>query len=170
MNREQTGTDGCARSALWGRLAGTWATAFAALHFYWALGGDVGLDTSAGPLATERRLWFVIAGLWGVGALCLLGTLLAWSLTKGRLRGIPALPARRLAWAISALLLTRGIGIEVLLLTHTTHLNTSIGDQQQAWTLALWNPWFIAGGLTFGLAALHAGRQADTKTPPTPDR
>ncbi|MFF1651731.1 DUF3995 domain-containing protein [Streptomyces sp. NPDC058240] len=68
-----------------------WAAAFAGLHFYWAVGGDVGLSISAGPLATERPLWFVVAGLWGVGALCLLGALLAWLLARSRLRGGPAL-------------------------------------------------------------------------------
>ncbi|MFE0642351.1 hypothetical protein ACFW2Y_12175 [Streptomyces sp. NPDC058877] len=43
------------------------------LHLSWGLGGDAGLSVFAGPLATERPLWFVVAGLWGVGGRCLLG-------------------------------------------------------------------------------------------------
>lgn len=142
-----------------------WAAAFAGLHFYWAVGGDVGLSISAGPLATERPLWFVIAGLWGVGALCLLGALLAWLLARSRLRGVPARLARWLGWGVSALLLARGIGIEVLLLTSTTHLDTSVSAGQRTWTLALWNPWFIAGGLAFGLATLRSRRLTDAEPP-----
>ncbi|MGH3756073.1 MAG: esterase-like activity of phytase family protein, partial [Pseudonocardiaceae bacterium] len=51
---------------------------FAALHFYWALGGDAGLASVAGTeLAAERPQWFVLAGLWGVGLLLVAGTGLA---------------------------------------------------------------------------------------------
>jgi hypothetical protein len=136
------------------------------LHFYWAIGGDVGLSISAGPLATERPLWFVVAGLWGVGAVCLLGALLAWLLGWSELRGASALLARWLGCGVSALLLARGIGIEVLLLTNTMHLDASVSEGQRAWTLALWNPWFIAGGLAFGLAALRSRRHSDAEPPP----
>ena len=126
MKREPEGS-GAEPSTLWARIACLWAAAFAGLHFYWAVGGDVGLSISAGPLATQRPLWFVIAGLWGGGVLCLLGALLAWLLARSGLRGATALPARWLGWGVSALLLVRGIGIEVLLLTNTTHLDTSVG-------------------------------------------
>ncbi|MFI7095352.1 DUF3995 domain-containing protein [Streptomyces lydicus] len=165
MRRQPEGT-GTEPSTLWGRIACLWAAAFAGLHFYWAVGGEVGLSVSAGPLATTRPLWFVVAGLWGVGALCLLGALLAWLLARPRLRGVPALLARGLGWGVSALLLVRGIGIEVLLLTDATDLNTSVGVGQRAWTLALWNPWFIAGGLAFGLATLRSHRRAVAKPLP----
>ncbi|MFG2399104.1 DUF3995 domain-containing protein [Streptomyces lydicus] len=165
MRRQPAGT-GAEPSTLRGRIACLWAAAFAGLHFYWAVGGEVGLSISAGPLATTRPLWFVVAGLWGVGALCLLGALLAWLLARPRLRGVPALLARWLGWGVSALLLVRGIGIEVLLLTNATDLNTSVSVGQRAWTLALWNPWFIAGGLAFGLATLRSHRHAVAKPPP----
>ncbi|MBW5426013.1 DUF3995 domain-containing protein [Streptomyces sp. BG9H] len=156
---EETGRGAGRPATLWGRIACLWATAFAGLHFYWALGGDAGLSISAGPLADERPLWFVLAGLWGVGALCLLGASLAWLLATPRLRGVPALLARWLGWGVSALLLVRGVGVKVLLLTDTTHLDGSVSAGQRAWTLALWNPWFIAGGLTFALATLRAREQ-----------
>ncbi|MGX8909385.1 hypothetical protein ACR820_29855 [Streptomyces netropsis] len=69
-------------------------------------------------------------------------------------------------WGASALLLARGIGVEVLLLTtSTTHLDSSVSASQRAWTLALWNPWFIAGGLAFGFAALRSGRHTDAQAP-----
>ena len=42
--------------------------------------------------------------------------------------------------------------------------NRSIGPEQRQWTLLLWNPWFVAGGLAFGLAALAAAR-AEPRAP-----
>lgn len=155
MNRAPERRSGSAPSRLWGRIACGWSLAFAGLHFYWGLGGDVGLSVSAGPLATERPLWFVVAGLWGVGGLCLLGAVRARLLTRSDLRGTPATPVRWLGWGISAVLLARGIGIEVMLLTGAGDVGASVSEQQRTWTLVLWNPWFIAGGVAFGLATLH---------------
>ncbi|MFD4370259.1 DUF3995 domain-containing protein [Streptomyces sp. NPDC058486] len=165
MNRGRERTGGSGRSALWGRIACGWAVAFAGLHFYWGLGGDVGLSVSAGPLATERPLWFVVAGLWGVGALCLLAAVLAQLLTRSDLRKTPAALVRWLGWGVSAVLLIRGIGLELMLLTGTAPLDASVSEQQKVWTLALWNPWFIAGGIAFGLATLRAGRHTDAAPP-----
>ncbi|MFE0700836.1 DUF3995 domain-containing protein [Streptomyces sp. NPDC058872] len=165
MNREQEGTGGSTRSARWGRIACGWAVAFAGVHFYWGLGGDVGLSVAAGPLATERPLWFVVAGLWGVGGLCLLGAALARLLTRPDLRGTPAAWVRWLGWGVSAVLLTRGIGVEVMLLTGTVHGDASVSEQQRVWTLFLWNPWFVAGGLSFGLATLRASRRTGAEPP-----
>ncbi|MFD9286115.1 DUF3995 domain-containing protein [Streptomyces mirabilis] len=99
-------------------------------------------------------------GLWGVGALCLVGALLAWLLAQSR---PPSKPARRilryLGWGVSCILLTRGIVVEFLLLTDVTHLDTSVSAGQRFWTLALWNPWFIAGGLAFGMSVVEARRR-----------
>lgn len=170
VNREREGRGGSARPTLWGRIACGWAITFAGLHFYWGLGGDVGLSVSAGPLATTRPLWFVVTGLWGMGGLCLLGAVLARLLTRSDLRRTPAALARWLGWGVSSLLLVRGIGIEVMLLTGTAHVDASVSEQQRAWTLALWNPWFIVGGLAFGLATLRASRPADAEVPPSSSR
>ena len=72
-----------------GWAAAVWAGVFAVLHFYWALGGGVGLAVSAGPdLAAERPAWFVAGGRWGVGVLCVAGAAVG-----GVPRGRPGLPA-----------------------------------------------------------------------------
>lgn len=39
----------------WGWLAGAWATLFALVHLYWAAGGTVGLDVSAGSALAQER-------------------------------------------------------------------------------------------------------------------
>lgn len=149
----------------WGYVACAWAAAFAGAHFYWALGGDVGLSVSAGrQLATTRPLWFVLAGLWGVGALCLIGALLAWLLARARPRGAARRILVWLGFAVSFILTARGIGVEFLLLTNVTHLDTGVSAGQRFWTLVLWNPWFLAGGLAFGRCALDARRRTHSLT------
>ncbi|WP_104527749.1 hypothetical protein [Blastococcus saxobsidens] len=50
------------------------------------------------------------------------------------------------------------MGIEVLLLADVGHGNGDIGGAQRTWTLLLWNPWFLVGGATFGMAAVAAHR------------
>ncbi|MFH8572497.1 DUF3995 domain-containing protein [Streptomyces sp. NPDC017993] len=146
--------------SLWGYVACLWAIVFAGAHFYWAVGGDVGLSVSAGQqLATTRPLWFVLAGLWGVGLLCLVGALLAWLLAQPR----PGGAARRilvyLGWIVGFILTMRGIAVEFLLMTNVTHLDTSVSAGQRFWSLVLWNPWFVVGGLAFGMSALDARRR-----------
>lgn len=145
-------------SGMWGRVACAWAVAFAALHFYWALGGDWGLSVSAGPLAEERPAWFVVVGLWGVGLLCLLGGALGWLLARPRPDGLVGSLIKALGWAVCAVLLVRGAVVEVLLLTDTAGPEIDVSPEQRLWTLVLWNPWFLAGGLVFGLSARAFGR------------
>jgi hypothetical protein len=143
---------------LWGLIAGAWAVAFAALHFYWALGGSWGLSVSAGPLAEERPGWFVAVGLWGVGVLCLVGGVLGWLLTRPLPRGLAGRVVKALGWAVCAVLLVRGMAVEVLLLTDIAGQEIDVGPEQRLWTLLLWNPWFLVGGLVFGLAARWSAR------------
>ncbi|BAJ31744.1 MULTISPECIES: DUF3995 domain-containing protein [Kitasatospora] len=145
----------------WGYGAAGWAGAFAAAHVYWAVGGSHGLAVSAGErLAAERPGWFVAAGLWGVAAACLagagLGVLLARAGAASRWR-------RAVEWAgrwVGVLLLARGALVEVLLLTDATGLDGAVSRAQRAWTLELWNPWFLAGGVLFWLAARALRRSA----------
>lgn len=149
----------------WGRLACAWAVAFAVLHFYWALGGSRGLDVAAGPLAEERPGWFVAVGLWGVGAVCLAGAVLGRLLAGPRRRGPAGWLLKALGWCVCAGLVVRGAAVEVLLLTGVAGPAIQVSPEQRLWTLALWNPWFLVGGLAFGLATWAFGRQAHPRGP-----
>jgi hypothetical protein len=41
---------------MWGKIAACWCALFAALHVYWALGGDIGLAASSlDRVARPRR-------------------------------------------------------------------------------------------------------------------
>ena len=146
-------------SRRWGHAAAAWAGLFAALHLFWAAGGAPGLAESAGrELAAERPLWFVAAGLYGVAlalvAAAALGVLLARSPLPGRAG--PLLPL--LGAGIAVLLSVRAVGIQALLLTDAGYGGGAVSPAQRWWTLLLWNPWFLFGGLLFGLAAGAARR------------
>ncbi|MFH9740124.1 hypothetical protein ACH4MA_20885 [Streptomyces roseolus] len=77
------------------------------------------------------------------------------------LRSTPATVTRWLGRCVSAVLLTRGNGLEVMPLTGIGPVDTAVGEEQRNWSLTLWNPWFVAGGIAFGLATLRAGRQRE---------
>ncbi len=144
-------------SRWWAYLAAAWATVFAGLHFFWALGGEAGLEVSAGErLASERPAWFVAGGLWGVGLLCLAGAAVALGLSR---RGVHGLRWRALRWlgvGIGGLLLVRGLLVEMLLLAGASAVG-AVGAAQEFWTLVLWNPWFVLGGALFAPAAHRFG-------------
>ncbi len=156
---------GGARPGPWGLIACAWALVFAAAHFYWALGGDLGLAVSAGPLAEERPGWFVLVGLWGVGALCLVGAALGWLLGESRPAGAAGRVVTALGWCACAVLLARGLAVEALLLFDTAGRWVEVSAEQRLWTLLLWNPWFVVGGLAFGLAARGPGRTRNPRAP-----
>ncbi|MGP3975287.1 DUF3995 domain-containing protein [Streptomyces sp. 8N114] len=150
---------GGATAGVWGRIACAWAVAFALLHFFWALGGSWGLSVSAGPLAETRPAWFVMVGLWGVGVLCLVGGVLGWLLARPRPRGPAGRVVKVLGWGACAVLLVRGIAVEMLLLTDIAGQEVDVSPEQRLWSLVLWNPWFLVGGLVFGLATREFGRR-----------
>ena len=152
--------------AVWYRRCGwaatVWAGAFAVLHFYWALGGTVGLAVSAGPnLAAERPAWFVAGGLWGVGMLCVAGAAVARELTRSRLHGPTSVLVKGAGCVAGLILLVRATAVEILLLAGPT-LNDTVGPAHRFWTLAWWNPWFAVGGITFLVASLgYKTKRAD---------
>ena len=126
------------------------------LHLYWALGGTVGLTESAGRrLAEERPAEFVLGGLYGVAVALLaaaaLGTALARVPVTGRRRLLPVLGA-----GVALVLVVRAVVVAVLLVTDPGFGDGAITGAQRAWTLWIWNPWFLLGGVLFGAAALAA--------------
>ena len=148
----------------WGWFAAGWAAAFAVLHVFWALGGQAGLASSAGTeLATERPGWFVAGGLWGVAVLLLVAAALGAALTRAHGRRLLVLGGA----AVGLLLLLRGLGIEALLLAGAYDGNAAMSNAQRHWSLVLWNPWFVLGGLAFLLAARASGRSS-SRRPPAP--
>ena len=147
-----------------------WCAIFAALHVYWAVGGEIGLASSAGAdLATHRPSWFVLLGLWGVALLLFAGAAFSIGLTRWR----PENRLRRavviLGWSAGIVLLARGLLLEVVLLTGAGGVASAVGASQTQWSLLLWNPWFALGGLVVSLATRRFQRVSfRTTTHPAP--
>ena len=59
---------------------------------------------------------------------------------------------------VAVLLLVRAVGVQALLLSDAGYDGGAVSPAQRWWTLPLWNPWFLLGGLLFGLAAGAARR------------
>lgn len=141
----------------WGYAAAAWCLIFAALHIYWAAGGEVGLAESAGAdLATRRPAAFVLFGLWGAALLLCAGAVIGVSLARARSAGLARSMISAGGWFVGAGLLARGAVVQVVLLTDAAGVASSAGQSQTTWSLALWNPWFIVGGIAFLLAASSA--------------
>lgn len=95
-----------------------------------------------------------------MGLLCLVGAVLGWLLGRPRPHGPVGRAIAFLGWCACAVLLVRGLSVEILLLADPSGRVVDVGPDQRLWTLLLWNPWFLAGGLAFGLAARGFGRAA----------
>ena len=150
----------------WGYSALAWASLFSALHIYWAVGGSWLLATSAGPeLTQDRPLWFVLFGLWGVALVLGAGAILGLGMARDHLRGRAASVASALCILVGAVLLVRGVGVEILLLTDAFGVARNVGADQVRAGLVLWNPWFIVGGLAFALTGIEGRRRGRTTTP-----
>jgi hypothetical protein len=154
----------CAR---WpGYAASAWAFTFAAVSFYWALGGTVGLatlGTTLHALALARDPTAIAVGGWGAGVAKLLGGLLPLALLSCRRLPLSRRALRALAAAGGAgMALYGGASLvqHVLMLTGVIALPAGLGPLGARWHLWLWDPWWLLGGLLFLLAALSAGKQA----------
>ncbi|MFI6362699.1 DUF3995 domain-containing protein [Nocardia sp. NPDC050630] len=145
----------------WAVLAAVvWSCGFAAVHLFWALGGAVGLASSAGSdLAARRPPMFVAAGLWGVAVV-----LLAGAAFVGVAAGVD-MPRRWrwvMAWMIriaGLVLLARGVLVEVALAANAGGVRREVGPHQTWWSLVLWNPWFMLGGVLFIGAGLGIAKR-----------
>jgi hypothetical protein len=132
---------------------------FAAVHVYWAAAGNAGLASSAGhDLATRRPLSFVLPGLWGTALLLAAGAALCAGLARRRPHDWTKRAMTAVGWLAGALLLARGLLLEIVLPTGAGDVASSVGPSEAHWSLVLWNPWFIAGGVLLLLATYRFQR------------
>jgi len=143
-----------------------WCVAFAALHVYWAVGGDIGLASSAGvDLATRRPALFVAVGLWGTALLLLLGAGFTAALARSRPRGRLRRLAVVVSWLVGVALVARGVVLELVLMTGGGGVAAAVGALEIHWSLVLWNPWFTLGGVAFLLTARRFGQRSPSRAP-----
>ena len=119
--------------------AAMWCGLFACLHLFWALGGSIGLASSAGhDLAERRPVSFVIFGLFGV-ALCLHLGIAVIAITQS------ARIARRWRHAAAVLLAVVGVGLAIRVWPwNYFSLRTPVGCGRAL------GPWRLTGALSSG--------------------
>jgi Protein of unknown function (DUF3995) len=149
--------------------AAAWALLFAAMSFFWALGGTLGLDTLGNEIEREARDRDpdTIAVVWVTGFLKVLGAVLALALVMpwgGRL------PRRLLliaAWAVGLGLLAYALANFVqhgLMKSGAIDTPEALGSSAATWHLLFWDPFWLLGGVLFTAAAWQYGRAS--RAPP----
>lgn len=137
--------------------AAVWAFAFAALSFYWAAGGTIGLGAVGGTIegAARSHDWF--ASIVGLTALVkAAGGLLALSLVRSWGDRIPRtvrLVASTAAGVLLAGYALLNFGARALQAAGVLATPASMHSAAAWWHLLLWDPWFLAGGVLFLAAA-----------------
>ncbi|MFE9659150.1 DUF3995 domain-containing protein [Streptomyces sp. NPDC005955] len=162
--------DAASRPGRWpGHAAVVWGLAFAVPSFAWAWG--IGLTTASTALAPplvelarERDPGF-IALLWATGVLKAVGGLLGVALVCRRAWGRGTNRLLQLAgWGATVLLVWHGAEFVVhglLVEAHVIDIDPDLSSVTR-WYTYLWGPWFVAGGVLFGLAArTHLSTVAD---------
>lgn len=151
-------TAGRRRSTTWtGDAAAGWAFAFAAVSFYWAAGGRVGLDTLAKSLrdqAVARDQGFVTV-IWITGILKMLAGLLGLALVRTWGRVFPRWMLLVAGWGTGALLTLYG-GLDMVGAgLGVVGITDPVDPTGARWYLFLWGPVWLAGGLLLLGAARH---------------
>jgi hypothetical protein len=143
-----------------GRAACAWAAIFALMSLYWAAGGQVGgktIGVEIYRLGRERDP-SLVAQLWTAFALKALIAMLALALVQAWGRRLPRRLLLVLAGATGAgITLYGGGGLvdHALMATGAISTPEALGTYAVPWHLALWDPFWLAGGLLF-LAATRA--------------
>lgn len=138
----------------WSAATCVWSLAFAP-HFYWAAGGRAGLGAEAGAAdAALSQSWFAAYNLV-VGVLALVGAVVAAMVVRPpgewTLRVL-----RAAAWIACALLSLRGvIGLTALAFEAVR------GAIDSPPMLVAIEPWFLLGGILFGVLAAKSRRRVE---------
>lgn len=158
------------RSTAWVAYAAcAWAFVFAALSFYWAIGGTVGIDT-IGPAITKPVLahdpiW--VALIWGTGALKVIAGLVALALVCSWGRLVPRWLLLIAAWSACAVMaLYEGAASWVqhgLMAAGAIGIPAGLGATALRWHLVLWDPWWLLGGVLFGAATWSYQRRSSDR-------
>lgn len=152
-----------------GYAASAWAFLFAALSFYWGMGGRLGTNT-LGPalVAAANDPLFVALGLWVAGLVKVFGGLIALALVQEWGRRFPQLLLRTAAWMGGGFALLYGLASYIqhtLMMTGVLAVPAGLGAQAARWHMVLWDPWWILGGILFVITAQLAWRTALPRYP-----
>jgi hypothetical protein len=146
------------------------AFVFAAVSFYWGLGGTFALDRvgrEAVELSASGNVPTYIA-LWLVGVLKVGGGLLALAMVQPwGARRFPRWALLSAGWGTSGLLVLYGgvqIGVQLLVAAGTISTPADMDWRGFYGHLYLWNPWFVVWGVLLGIATFSYTRRTRGQT------
>jgi hypothetical protein len=148
-------SDGRFSSSRAAYAAAGWALLFAAMSFYWALGGRAGVSTQAVAIRDQVEDPQFVAVLWMTGGLKVVAGLIALAFVLPAGRRMPRRLLLVVGWATAVVLvLYGGLGWvqAVLWETGVFDIPAAVGPQAARWKLLFWDPFWIVGGLLFLLA------------------
>lgn len=139
-----------------------WALLFAAMSFYWAAGGKIGIHTIAAQveeiaLANDPIVVFVTGVLKALLALLALALAQPWG---------AVIPRRLLliaGWGAGIFLLLYGGASLVdhgLMVTGVIDTPAVLGHRAARWHLFFWDPWWLLGGILFTLTIRRFQRRS----------
>ncbi|KUP97183.1 hypothetical protein AC529_08045 [Thermobifida cellulosilytica TB100] len=142
--------------------AAVWALLFAAVSFYWALGGTALLDT-IGEAVTGPALSgdpAVVAAVWLSALLKLAGVPGALALAQRWGTLFPRWLVLLAGWGVTALLCLYGgasLVQQVLMVAGVVDVSAAFRPVL-LWHLFLWTPVWLAGGVLYGIATFFFAR------------
>jgi hypothetical protein len=147
-----------------GYAAFAWGLLFAAISFYWGLGGTLGLDTLGGTLGRLAMSHdpAIFAAVWLTGILKVGGAILALALVQPWGQRLPRRPLLLLGWAAAAVLTLYGgtlVTGEALVASRLVRPGT-VEWKPLLWHLYLWDMSFLIWGVLFALATWQCTRTA----------
>ena len=137
-------------------VACVWALLFALMSFYWALGGELGVNTLGSGIQSLAHDPGFIAIVWLTGVAKIIGGLFALTLIYPWPRWLPPIWKLILAWIGGVGLALYGgvpLVIEGLVLGGAIRVSGPVDWEGLRWHVWLWDPWWLLGGILFLLAA-----------------
>jgi hypothetical protein len=150
---------GVRQGRAWAPLAAAaWALAFAAVSFYWAAGGELGLETVGEQIERDAlaREPDAIALVWVTGGLKVLGAALALALVRPRGPAIVRRAVGIAGWIVGIGLLVYAVANFVqhgLMEAGAIETPDSLGESAVTWHHVGWDPVWLLGGVLFTAAA-----------------
>lgn len=148
--------------------AGAWALLFALLSFYWALGGEFGVNTLGSVIQSLAHDPGFIVVVWLTGVAKVIGGMFALTLVRPWALWLPSIWKLALAW-IGGIGLALYSGVQLILeglvLGGVIRSSGAVDWTGLRWHFWLWDPWWLLGGVFFLLAAWHYQRSLWPGTP-----
>lgn len=134
-----------------------WAILFALIHLYWGFGGPIGLP--AGLVIFDHKALFVV-NLVAI-PLCLMAAALALSLIKPWGERIPRWLRLYAAWAATIFFCAHALPSIAEGLTLFLATDSPVLSERDRLSLFVYEPYWLAGGVLFGAAAVRFKRNFD---------